>query len=615
MCGILGLIQREGEVDRDVFARALATLHARGPDQEGMVFDDGLALGHKRLSILDLSEHGKQPMASEDGHVVIVYNGEIYNYKDIRKRIEFKHTWTSNTDTEVLVHGYEEWGQDLVDHIEGMFAFALWDRQRKRLTLARDHFGKKPLYYYLDRDTFAFASELKALLLLPGVRSHLSVDARSLQKYLLYGYIPSPHSVFREIKKLEPSTTFQFDVSQWRIVNKRCFWPLERIEVASDLAEADVLEHMDSLLEQAVVKRLQADVPVGVFLSGGVDSSLIAAYVAKHAPSVEGFTVSYRSSPDTDESRYATLAAQHIGMRTHLCNFEDMDVETSFTEIMDYLDEPIADIAIIPLYFISKFAKERVTVVLSGDGGDELFGGYPKYRAQLWTERLGALSHAVAAVGKVVPATSVYHKFFKCLGMPFSARQFIFGSGSPLLDEARKLMPGAPFDLETVFEDALAYDGAFAQQDVINRSLFLDCRIQLPDWYLVKGDRGTMAASLEMRNPLLDKALAEYMFGVPGTLKIRHGESKYLLKKLAERYVDPRCIYRPKRGFGTPLGSWIGNELRDIFDAYLFRENPYIDRDYVRTLHQQHLTGVRDTQFALLRVFNLNYFLDRYFRS
>jgi asparagine synthase (glutamine-hydrolysing) len=613
MCGILGLVSKQ-PVDRDAFSHALDALAPRGPDQHGTLFDGPVALGHRRLSVIDLTAAGRQPMLNEDGKVAIVYNGEVYNYKDIRKQLEPRYRWMSHTDTEVLVHGYEEWGQDLVDHIEGMFAFALWDREHQRLTLARDHFGKKPLYYYQDNATFAFAWELKALLLLPAVRAHVSIDTRSLQKYLLYGYIPSPHSIFREIRKVEPSTTLQFDLSEWRIVNNRRFWPLERIEVARELAEEDVLESMDRLIEDAVVKRLQADVPVGVFLSGGVDSSLIAAYVAKHAPSVEGFTVSYRSSPGADESRYAALAARHIGMKTHLCNFEDKDVEKSFVGILDYLDEPMADAAIIPLHFISKFARERVTVVLSGDGGDELFAGYAKYRAQLWTERLGVFSHAAAAAGKAVPATSVYHKFFRCLGLPFAARQFIFGSGAPLPDEARKLMPGAPFELETVFEDALAYDAAFGQRDVVNRSLFLDCRIQLPDWYLVKGDRATMAASLEMRNPLLDKALAEYMFRVPGAMKLKHGRSKYLLKKLAERYVDARCIYRPKRGFGVPLGRWIGGELRELFDAYLYRDNPHIDRDYVRALHDAHLAGRRDSQFTLLRVFNLNYFLERYGR-
>jgi asparagine synthase (glutamine-hydrolysing) len=428
----------------------------------------------------------------------------------------------------------------------------------------------------------------------------------------MYGYVPSPHSIFREVRKLEPSSSLQFDVSGWRIVNKRCFWPLEQIKVRADQAEPEIIERVDALLEQAVVKRLRADVPVGVFLSGGVDSSLIAAYVAKHAPAVEGFTVAYRSSPGADESAFAARAAGHIGMRTHLCNFEDADVEKSFVEILDYLDEPMADAAIIPLYFISKFAKERVTVVLSGDGGDELFGGYPKYAAQLWTERLGCLAGAAAAAGRHVPDTSVYHKFFRCQGLPFAARQFIFGSGGPLAEDARQLMPAGRFDLEEVFADALALDRAFGQRDTINRSLFLDCRIQLPDWYLVKGDRATMAASLEMRNPLLDKGLAEFMFTVPGGMKLRRGCSKSILKTLAERYVDRACIYRPKRGFGVPLDKWIRGELRALFEAHLFRDNGWFDVGHVRKLHREHLDGRGDHQFTLLRVFNLNYVLERY---
>ena len=612
MCGILGWFRREDAVDRDVFTAALETLRARGPDQEGVWIDGNRALGHKRLSILDLSTSGRQPMGNEDGSIQIVFNGEIYNYRDVQADLKGDHAWRSKTDTEVLIHGYEEWGDRLVDRIEGMFAFAIYDRRKERLLFARDHFGKKPLYYFAGQETLAFASELKALLAIPEVRQQLRLDHLSVQKYLIYGYVPSPQSIFEGVRKLEPSSLMTFDLREWKIVDQRCFWRLEDVSLEQGRGEQELLRETEERLEQAVVKRLHADVPVGVFLSGGVDSSLITSFVHRHAPSVEAFTVVYRSSPEADESEFAKMAAEHAGIRCNQCNFEDSDVEKCFVEILDYLDEPMADAAIIPLHFVSKFTRQSVTVVLSGDGGDEVFGGYGKYRAQLWLERLRWAGLLLRAARGLFAADGAYRKLAACAGLPFAARQFIFGSGGPVPEDARRLMPAGRFATGEVFREAADYTGRFAQRDVLNRSLFLDCRIQLPDWYLVKGDRATMATSLEMRNPLLDKALAEYAFGIPGEWKVRSGETKYLLKRLAVRHTDRRCVYRPKRGFGVPLDRWIRNDLRDLFSEYLPRSPAFIDSDCVGRLHREHLEGKRDWRFHLLRVFNLNYFLESY---
>jgi asparagine synthase (glutamine-hydrolysing) len=590
----------------------LATLGQRGPDQEGVYFAANAALGHKRLSILDLTDSGRQPMLDEAAGLAMVFNGEVYNYKAVRESMNGAYTWRSRTDTEVVLNAYKELGQGLVDKIEGMFAFAIYDAQKQLLTFARDHFGKKPLYYYLDEEFFCFASELKAIIANPAIKAKLKIDELSLAKYLFYGYIPSPNSIFDKIKKLEPATTFQFDIRQWKIVNVRKFWDLEAVQVAHDLREGEILEKTDSLVKSAVRKRLMSDVPLGIFLSGGCDSSLIGAHLGEMAPGSDAFTVAYANSPDADETAYARRVAQQHGMRYHACNFEDSVVRDNFIGILDYLDEPMADAAIIPLYFLAKYAKEKIVVALSGDGGDEVFGGYPKYRAQHFIEKFNYLGGLAKVAAPLAGPGHKYAKLFKAFGMDFPERQFIFGSGGFIPGDAARLLNRDSIDTGKVFEEASGYAGLFGQKDVINKSLYLDCKIQLPDWYLVKGDRATMAASLEMRNPLLDKELAEFAFSLGGRWKIHGGEEKYILKKLAAGQVDRDIIYRPKKGFGVPLEKWIRCELKDLFADYLFRENQYFDGAFVRELYEEHMSGKVDRSFYLLRIFNFNYWLGKY---
>jgi asparagine synthase (glutamine-hydrolysing) len=612
MCGILGQINRKGQVEKALFGRMLATLGERGPDQEGVYFSSNVAFGHKRLSILDLSELGRQPMLNEAGGIVIVFNGEVYNYKDVRGSLKGSYNWRSRTDTEVLMNAFKELDQGLVDKIEGMFAFAIYDTEKQLLTFARDHFGKKPLYYYLDDEIFCFASELKAIIANPDIKAKLRVDELSLAKYLFYGYIPSPNSIYDKIKKLEPATAFQFDIRKWEIINRRRFWNLEAVQVNQNIREVEILEKTQALVRNSVEKRLMSDVPLGIFLSGGCDSSLIAAFLAEMAPRSDAFTVVYANSPDADETSYARRVAQKHGMVHHACNFEDSVVRENFIGILNYLDEPMADAAIIPLYFLAKYARERIAVALSGDGGDEVFGGYPKYKAQHFIEEFSYLSGLAKVAASLTGSGHKYAKLFRSFGLDFPSRQFIFGSGGFLPEDAARLLDREVLDIERIFEEAAAYSALFSQRDVINKSLYLDCKIQLPDWYLVKGDRATMAASLEMRNPLLDKGLAEFAFSLGGTWKIRGGEQKYILKKIAARHVDHDIIYRKKMGFGVPLAKWIRSELKDLFADYLLRGNPYFDSAYVHTLYDEHMTEKIDRSFYLLRIFNINYWLETY---
>lgn len=613
MCGILGQINRSGPVHRGLFSEMLQTLEKRGPNQSGCFFGENVALGQRRLSIIDLSEAGRQPMSNERGDVVIVFNGEIYNYQEIKKELPGVHRWKSKTDTEVLIHSYEEWGYSVSEKIEGMFAFAIYDQKNHLLTLARDHFGKKPLYYYLDEEIFCFASELKAIIKNPEIKKKLKIDELSLAKYLFYGYIPSPNSIFDKIKKIDPASTFQFDLDVWKIKNEYSFWELEKTEINDGYLENEVLDRAEELIKKSIKKRLMSDVPLGVFLSGGVDSSLMAKHLSDFSPQVNSFTVCYKDSREADEARYAKRVALKLGIKYNLSYFEDQLVRENFLEILDYLDEPMADAAIIPLYFVSKFAKDKATVVLSGDGGDELFGGYPKYRAQKLIEEYSYLSLLANIGKKMLSRNNPYYKLLAGFGLEFSGRQFIFGSGSFLPEEVEELLK-KPISLELVFAEARKYEKTFEQNDAINKSLFLDCKIQLPDWYLVKGDRATMATSLEMRNPLLDKDLAEFAFSLSGDWKIRNGEQKYILKKIARKYFDQDLVYRKKRGFGVPLDKWIRNELKDLFEKYLFIENGFFDQGYISKIYARHISGEEDNRFKLLRVFNFNYWHEKYYK-
>lgn len=625
MCGITTLIKRDEKVDCDSFKHLTRLLYSRGPDEEGFYFDDNVALGHRRLSIIDLHS-GKQPIFNESDTVGVVFNGEIYNFRDEKKNLENKgHIFRTNTDTEVLVHLFEEYKNRLSEHIEGMFAFCIYDKENRSIIISRDQFGKKPLYYYLDDSVLAIASEMKVLLQIPEIKRNIKIDNTSLTKYLFYGYVPSPHTIYDKIKKLEPSTTMQFQIDEWKFIHKYQYWDLPSKNIESNnLTENEILEKLDDLIKKAVKKRLIADVPLGALLSGGVDSSLVCGVAKKFKQNLKTYTVQY-SEKDIDESEYAKNVADYIGANRNFCSFSENDVPQTFDDILSYMDEPIADAAIIPTYFVSKFARKDVKVILSGDGGDELFGGYSKYGAQFIAEKINRILPKEALIFieffvkcglKVVPISKskkdTYIKFISSLKYDFPIRNFLWGSGSFSPNEVIKLLRLHNLNLRDVFSDAFDYDKEIRHDDSINRALYLDSRIQLPDWYLMKTDRASMANSLEMRNPLLDKDLAEFIFTIPGKHKMQNGESKYLLKKLATRYVPRNVIYRQKKGFGVPLNKWIQGELKEIFWEKLNskRCEVYFDKNFVLELWDNHISGKEDNAFKLLRVVNFLYFVD-----
>ncbi|MHC1687004.1 MAG: asparagine synthase (glutamine-hydrolyzing) [Methanothrix sp.] len=628
MCGISLLIKRSTKIDQNKFKEITRLLSRRGPDDEGFLFEEKIALGHRRLSIIDLKT-GHQPMSNENEMIYIVFNGEIYNYRAlIDKLLTQGHIFKTKSDTEALLHLYEEHNYRLSEYIEGMFSFAIFDKNENAVTFSRDQFGKKPLYYYHDQDIFAMASEMKVLLDIPEIRKNIKIDKISLMKYLSYGYVPSPHSIFDNIYKLEPSHTAQFDISNWKIVNKYSYWNILKSNASNEYRDEDkVLKKLDLLLTNAVKKRIVADVPVGAFLSGGVDSSIVCAKIMELNPNLQMFNISYDDA-SVDESEYAKDVAKWIKSESNFLkfNFTDDLVLSSFIEILDYMDEPIADAAIIPTYLLSKFAKDYVKVILSGDGGDELFGGYSKYKAQVTADNISkitpkALMRAISGFSAQL-LTNIsyptplepYLKFLSSLHYDLEIRNFIWGSGGFHPEELKKLLNLKKIDANEIFSDALEYGKLARQLGVLNRCLYLDCKIQLPDWYLVKTDRATMANSLEMRNPLLDKDLAEFMFSVSDHEKMKNGESKYLLKLLASNYIPRHILYRKKKGFGVPLGRWMKTILKDFIEEVLNYEELviYFDKSYVIKLWDDHINGKRDNTFKILRIVNFLYFINRY---
>lgn len=612
MCGILGQINKNGEIDKQEFKSMLATLQNRGPDDQGIFYDENVALGHQRLSVIDLSQRAKQPMANEDGNVVLVFNGEIYNYKELQKEIGDGHVWKSDSDSEVLIHGYEKWGvEELLSKIEGMFSFAIFDKKENKIFLVRDHFGKKPLNYFFDGQVFAFASEPKALLRNSHIKSKQQIDQNSLAMFLVAGYIPSPNSIFNNLKKLQPASFLEFDIANWQLGKPNKFWDLTGMIPADDFSESELLYQIENGLKEAVKKRLVSDAPLGIFLSGGLDSSVASALAVLEKPNLVAYTIEYGKKDD--ESIFASQAAGHLGLKQEKIRFGRSEIADSFLEMMDYLDEPLCDAAMIPLHFLSKKVSGKAKVVLGGDGGDEIFAGYEKYRAQVLIEKYNFLGFTDPVAKHLFSKNNPRRKLFKAFNLPFCQRQLVFGSGGFLPGEIGELLIGqARYDYEKnpdFFRNRISVSG----KDTINKSLYLDCQMQIPDWYMQKTDRATMAASLEMRSPLLDKNLAELMFSVPGSLKMKNGQKKYLLKKIAEKYLPRELVYRKKSGFQAPMGKWIRNELKDVFSQYILEKSDHFNEKYVRKLYNEHMGGRCDHSHRLLRIFIFNYWKKKYF--
>jgi len=608
MCGILGIINLErGRPADERAAREMAAAQVhRGPDDEGFYFNGPVALGMRRLAIIDLPG-GHQPMANEDGSVWVVFNGEIYNFAELRAELlERGHQFRTHSDTEVLVHLYEEHGDDLVTRLNGMFAFALWDERRARLLAARDRMGEKPLYFTDTPGAFVFASELKSLLAHPGVGRRLNL--RALRKYLSYEFVPSPHSMIEGVRKLRPAHRLIWERGGWR---EERYWGLSYEGERLRLGAEEAAEEVRGRLREAVRLRLVADVPLGVLLSGGIDSSAVAALACEEAGGrVRTFSIAF-AEPSFDESHYARAVAARLGTEHHEQRFTERDMLAVVPEIPRLLDEPLGDGSLIPTFLLSRETRRHVTVALGGDGGDELFAGYPTYVAH----RLAGYYRGLPGLlrrGLIEPAVARLPVSTENLSFDFRAKRFIRGAGLPAgtrhavwmgsydaAEQSRLLAPEvlAACPDEEVFDEVRAYDGLNGA-DAVEPMMRLDATHYLPECVLFKVDRASMAASLEVRAPFLDHTLVEFLTRLPVGLKLRGLTTKYVLKRAMRGRLPREVTDRPKKGFGMPVAKWVKGELRPLvretFSPERLRRRGLFNPDYVSRLLDEHEGGRAD---------------------
>ena len=612
MCGILGAIGPNAPQMTERVVRAANLMIHRGPDDWGVYTDDHAALGFRRLSIIDLSPAGHQPMVSQDGNTVLVFNGEIYNYLELRKELEPHYPFFSQTDSEALLHGYRAWGwEELLRRIDGMFAFAIWDKRARRVHTARDRAGKKPLFYSPSGGRLLFASTLNSILELH--RSKPEIDPQAIDAYLVYQAVPAPLTAFQGVRQLPPAHHLTFDVDSQKLDVKR-YWDVSYTPKLK-LSEEELLEELDARLRRAVRQRLMSDVKLGAFLSGGVDSSLVVALMAQEMRQpVESVVIGF-ADPVFDERRHARAAAKHLNVHLHEHELP-VDALDNLPEIIWHYGQPFADPSMVPTYYVAKYARQHVTVVLNGDGGDELFGGYSR----------PVIARALAPYRKLVPAS-----------IRRSAGDWFSGAQNGLLRKAGLLVRAGQFDgyraflYERGFEEYrdLMYTDAFRAEtatlapseyyraawerangsDDVDRVLYLDFETYLPDQLLTKMDVSTMAHSVEARSPLLSKELIEFAALIPTSLRLRGYHTKYLLKKLAARYVPPEIVYRKKRGFVMPISGWLRGELAGSMNAVL-KSRSFVDRNWIRPdsvnrMIGEHSSGQRNWSEQLWTLFVL----------
>ncbi len=605
MCGICGLIHFDGSpVAQRPLRRMNDQLTHRGPDGDGLLIDGPLGLAMRRLKIIDIAG-SDQPLRNEDRSIALVFNGEIYNYRELRRRLEARgHQFKTAGDGETIIHLYEDYGAEALQHLRGMFALALWDSRRGKLTLARDRFGQKPLYYYQDRRVFLFASEIKALLAhkdLPRLSRFSADSPHALAEYLSFGYVPAPATAFRGIKMLEPAASLQIDLAG--AVNTRRYWTLGALAPPDPAAKAQTcIGELRDKLDEAVKLRLISDVPLGAFLSGGLDSSLIVALMRRHSnAALKTFSIGFEGDDSFDETPYAERVARHLGTE-HQSFRVKPDALRLLPELVWQHDQPFADSSAIPTYLVSKLTRQHATVALTGDGGDELFVGYERFYAAALMRKLGFLPASIlrqtAGFLSLLPEGTAYYDPVK------RARRFLRAASQPLED--------AYFDLLRVFSEELLtaiYPGAGKHLPTLNpymnagqphpiaRLAEANMRSYLPDDLLIKADRCSMAASLEARAPFLDHELAELAAGIPFNLKLKGARSKHILKEAARGLLPAEIIQRKKHGFGIPLGAWLRRDMapaRELLLSRRARERGLLDMAAVARLIDEHEAGRRD---------------------
>lgn len=606
MCGISGVILSRGLVDTESVARMRDVLMHRGPDDKGIYVKDNVGFGFRRLSIIDLSPDGAQPMANEDGTIWLVYNGEIYNYSELRDELCRRgHVFRSHTDSEVVIHAFEEWGEHCLRRFNGMFAFALWDEKNQQLFAARDRLGVKPFFYYHDSDKLIFGSELKAILQYPSIDT--SADEAALSDYFSLNYIPPPRTPFRKIRALTPGHYLSWQAGELKDTK---YWDVQVTAGNGHYRSVrDVVEELRARLAEAVRRRLVADVPLGAFLSGGLDSSAVVYFMRRFIQQpLKTFSVRFED-PSYDEGPYACEIAQQLQTDHHEIVCTSQQLISTFENSVRHADNLTADLSNVPLYLVSRLAKEHVKVVLSGDGGDEVFLGYPIYQADRWAEhyrRLPVWLHrfVFSPIVQALPVSAAK------LSFDYKARKFVEGARRPpaqahfswrtIFNDAEKRALFTPDFAATVSDHCPAQlweelfstceDGTYFENGV-----YSDYKTFLAGSILPKVDTMSMANSLEARTPFLDYEFVEFMARVPTAMKMRGFKTKYLFKQAMRPLLPARIVNRKKAGFHTPLPGWFRGELRPWVDEILSRERisatKRLDPDMVEQFKTEHFDG------------------------
>jgi asparagine synthase (glutamine-hydrolysing) len=614
VCGIAGIVRWHGEpVNEDEIRAMCEAMVHRGPDEEGVYLGPGIGLGMRRLSIIDLNT-GQQPVCNEDGSVWVVFNGEIYNYRELRRQlIQRGHTLRTSGDTETIVHLYEDFGAGCVEHLRGMFSFAIWDTHRRQLLIARDRLGIKPLYYSFLPDGLAFASELKPLLRLPEVKRDLSWQG--LGHLFTSMTTSSSQSIVDAVRKLEPARVATLTATgQMRIER---YWDVA-FEPDEGASENELVERLRVLLAESVKLHEISEVPIGAFLSGGIDSSAVVATMARLSPQrVKTFAIGFAEA-EYDELRHARRVSDAFGTEHHELVLRPDVVEIA-EDLAWFLDEPFGDTSAIPTYMVSKLAAEHVTVVLTGDGGDELFAGYDKYVVEQHERRFdkipGLIRHAAGAASRALPEGTRGKRFLHHLGLD-GARRYLDASTLFRPDQLRNVFQPETYQRVAAHDpwsDALSYLGR-AHPDSLSAVQYCDLNAYLPLDILTKVDRMTMAHSIEARPPLLDHRLVEFAATVPSRFRMRDGTTKYLLKQAMRGILPDEIIDRPKHGFAVPLARWFRGELagfaRDLLCSPSCRQRGLFNSDYVDRLVRLHESG-RDNDLQLWTLMSLELWCQR----
>jgi len=629
MCGIAGWINlkqsKENHSESVLHSMCDRIVH-RGPNSEGLWLDDTVALGMRRLSIIDLKT-GDQPVFNCDKSVIVMMNGELYNYREVRAELEKKgHTFVTKSDTEILPHLYEEYGEDLVDHLNGMYAFSLWDSRKKKLIIARDRFGEKPLYYGVFDGKLIYASEPKAMLAHPSVNAELDTDA--LRHYLSYDYVPAPMSIYKGISKLPAAHLLTVEYGE---IETRRYWNMSWSPTEAGSIDHKAAELRD-LLSDAVRMRLVSDVPLGILLSGGIDSSTVAAFATQHATErVKTFSIGFEED-SFDESRYARQVAKHLDTEHYEEKLSATTAGDLISEIGAWLDEPLSDGSLIPTFLLAQFVRKHVTVALGGDGGDELFAGYPMYYAHTVAAKYARVP-SVIRKGLIEPVVKRLPVSTKNMSFDYKAKRFVrganldtverhhswFGSFSRVEQDqllTPEILAASDGDIYRGPRELLALCDATTE---IEQMQFLDINYYMAEDILTKVDRAAMAVSLETRAPFLDPRIGQFAASLPLAYKLNGKSGKHILKKAMADLLPADILHRPKKGFGIPIAEWLKGRLNPLMQDLLaparLKDQGLFNADYVQKLITEHESGTAShhKQLWTLLVFQLWY--DNFLRK